>query len=210
MKIRLLGISLCVLMSTAMIKAEEINKDFSNVEKKHSVQISMSDGLTLSGTRFWGIGTTDVVAGRKHSDQKNSGVFGIGYRYSIKKFKIGGDIGFAKITSKTTLVGENTLSLQEEKWNFMILSAVEYIYYKHKLVKLYGATSIGLDFTRHQESGLTDRGKKVMSAKSRFGTQFTYQVNPIGLRVENDQIGIFIEAGLGYRGFCTAGISLNF
>ena len=39
---------------------------------------------------------------------------------------------------------------------------------------------------------------------------FAYQVNPIALRVGNHRIGGFLEAGLGYKGFLTAGVSLRF
>ena len=46
--------------------------------------------------------------------------------------------------------------------------------------------------------------------KADLSTSFAYQVNPIALRVGNDRIGSFVEAGLGNKGFLTAGVSLKF
>lgn len=63
--------------------------------------------------------------------------------------------------------------------------------------------------TRHTETGLTEAGK-ASARKADLSTSFAYQVNPIALRVGNDRIGGFLEAGLGYKGFVTAGVSLRF
>lgn len=48
------------------------------------------------------------------------------------------------------------------------------------------------------------------AGKSSFSTDFAYQVNPIALRVGNNRVGGFVEAGLGTKGFVTAGISFKF
>lgn len=56
---------------------------------------------------------------------------------------------------------------------------------------------------------MTDAGKKA-AKKADLSTSFAYQVNPIALRVGNDRIGGFVEAGLGNKGFLTAGVSLKF
>jgi len=60
------------------------------------------------------------------------------------------------------------------------------------------------------EKGLTEAGKKNANTKAKTATDFAFQVNPIALRVGNDHIGGFLEAGLGYKGFVTAGMSLKF
>jgi hypothetical protein len=46
--------------------------------------------------------------------------------------------------------------------------------------------------------------------KSTLSTSFAYQINPIAIRVGNDRIGGFVEAGFGTKGFVTAGLSLGF
>lgn len=57
--------------------------------------------------------------------------------------------------------------------------------------------------------GLTEAGKAA-AAKADLNTSFAYQVNPIALRVGNETIGAFVEAGLGHKGFVTAGLSFRF
>ena len=62
---------------------------------------------------------------------------------------------------------------------------------------------------RHKEGALTEAGKSQVQ-KASLSTNFAYQVNPIALRVGNERIGGFLEAGLGHKGFLTAGVSLKF
>ena len=93
--------------------------------------------------------------------------------------------------------------------NFLVLPAAEFVYYKRGLVELYGTAAAGVNLSRHKESALTDAGKKAVQ-KADLSTSFAYQVNPIALRVGNDRIGGFVEAGLGHKGFVTAGVSLKF
>ena len=76
-------------------------------------------------------------------------------------------------------------------------------------VELYGSAAAGISLKRHSETGLTDAGKKA-AQKTDLNTAFAYQVNPIALRVGNDRIGGFVEAGLGHKGFLTAGVSVKF
>lgn len=65
----------------------------------------------------------------------------------------------------------------------------------------------GVNLSRHTESALT---KNATVGKSSFSTDFAYQINPIALRVGNDRVGGFVEAGLGTKGFVTAGVSFKF
>ena len=81
----------------------------------------------------------------------------------------------------------------------MILPAAEFVYYKRGLFELYGTAAAGVNLSRHKETALTDAGKKA-AKKADLSTSFAYQVNPIALRVGNDRIGGFVEAGLGNKG----------
>ena len=120
------------------------------------------------------------------------------------------DLGLAKVTSKVTSSPDKTPSIKEKELNFLVLPTAEFVYLRRNLFELYGSASAGVDFSRHYETGLTAKGKELAQKNSKFGTEFAYQVNPIGVRVGNSKIGGFVEAGLGYRGFVTAGISLGF
>ena len=93
------------------------------------------------------------------------------------------------------------------QWSGMTVSGNTFVHYPQ--IGEYGSAGAGVSLIRHQETGLTAIGKKA-ARKSDFSADFSYQVNPIALRVGNDRIGGFLEGGLGHRGFVTAGVSLRF
>ena len=200
----------CMLLAVANVNAKNDKKPEVN-PNRHDIRVSYSDGLTLGSASFWGMGLADAITGTQRTDQTSIGVFGIGYRYTIKNwFKVGMDLGFAKASSKVVVSPDKNPSIKEKELNMLVLPTAEFVYFSRNLFQLYGSASAGVDFTRYYDTALTPRGKEVALKGSKFDTGFAYQVNPIGLRVGNNRIGGFVEAGLGYRGFVTAGISLGF
>lgn len=209
MKFKFIALSLCMLASANLVKGQEHSKNFTPSENRHDIRLSVSDGLTQGTVDVLGMGLLDAVTGSKRTDSNYSLVYGLGYRYSFGRFKVGADLGFSKSNSKLTLAGETAPSLKESNLNFLVLPAAEFVYYKRGLVELYGTAAAGVNLSRHKESALTDAGKKAVQ-KADLSTSFAYQVNPIALRVGNDRVGGFVEAGLGHKGFLTAGVSLKF
>lgn len=209
MKTKLL---LLLLFFTAnAVHAQEITENNLRYAPKHEIKLSVSDGLTLSTSSFLGMGLADAILGTSRSDAKSSGVIGIGYRYSLNRFRVGADLGFARISSKITYGQDKSPAVRENVLNLLILPTAEFVYYKRRLVELYGSASAGVNLSRQSQTGITDVGKMLTANnKSSFTTEFAFQVNPIAVRVGNDRIGGFVEAGLGYRGFITAGVSLKF
>ena len=205
---KMITLATCLLLPT--VKSAAQNDATETASNRHSFNLSYSDGLTLGGASFWGMGLSDALTGTKRVDEQSTGVFGLGYRYSFnKRLKFGADLGFALVSSKIEDATAKKPYLKEKELNFMVLPTLEFVYFKRSLVEIYGSGSIGANFCRHSESGLTEKGKQV-AQRSTFDTQFAYQVNPLGVRVGNSRIAGFAEAGLGYRGFITAGISLGF
>ena len=209
MKFKLFFLSLCVAVSANLVCAQESGKGFTPSENKHELRLSVSDGLTLGTTGILGNGLSDVVLGNKRSDEKMTMVFGLGYRYSIHRFRVGADLGFAQASSKLALAGEKAPSIKEKELNFLVLPTAEFVYFKRNLFELYGGASVGVDLVRQSESKLDEKGKSA-SEKNSLSANLAYQVNPIAFRVGNDRIGGFMEAGFGYKGFLTAGVSLKF
>lgn len=209
MKFKLFFLSLCVAVSANLVSAQESSKGFTPSENKHELRLSVSDGLTLGTTGILGNGLSDVVLGNKRSDEKMTMVFGLGYRYSIHRFRVGADLGFAQASSKLALAGEKAPSIKEKGLNFLVLPTAEFVYFKRNLFELYGGASVGVDLVRQSESKLDEKGKSA-SEKNSLSANFAYQVNPIAFRVGNDRIGGFMEAGFGHKGFLTAGVSLKF
>lgn len=200
MKFKVFVLSLCIFAGVNMANAQD---------NRHEIRVSVSDGLTHSAVDVLGLGLADAVTGSKRTDEKASIVYGLGYRYAVGRFRVGADLGFAHTTSKLTLSGDKMPSIKERELNFMILPTAEFVYLKSRLVELYGNASAGVSLKRHSETGLTEAGKAA-AAKADLNTSFAYQVNPIALRVGNETIGAFVEAGLGHKGFITAGLSFRF
>lgn len=200
MKFKVFVLSLCIFAGVNMANAQN---------NRHEIRVSVSDGLTQSAVDVLGLGLADAVTGSKRTDEKASIVYGLGYRYAVGRFRVGADLGFAHTTSKLTLSGDKMPSIKERELNFMILPTAEFVYLKSRLVELYGNASAGVSLKRHTETGLTEAGKAA-AAKADLNTSFAYQVNPIALRVGNETIGAFVEAGLGHKGFITAGLSFRF
>lgn len=207
MKLKAIVLSLCVASSISAVRAES---KFTPSENKHEIRLSVSDGTTMTMTNIFGSGFSDAVLGSKRTDEKVIGVFGLGYRYNIQRFKVGGDFGFALQSSKLALNGQKDPSIQERKLHFIVMPTAEFIYFKRSVVELYGSAAAGIDLNRNSEKGLNKEGHELASKKSTLSTSFAYQVNPIAVRVGNDRIGGFVEAGFGTKGFVTAGLSLGF
>lgn len=209
MKIKFIALLLCAAVSSNVAKGQETTANNTQSMPRHEIRLSASDGLTLGLANVFGMGLSDAVTGSKRSDEKSSLVYSLGYRYSIAQFRVGADLGFVQSTSKLTLIGETAPSLKEKDLNFMLLPTVEFVYFKRGVVELYGGASAGVNLVNHTEKSLNQTATS-NAKKNDLSTNFAYQVNPIALRVGNQRIGGFLEAGLGYKGFVTAGVSLRF
>ena len=208
MKIKFIALLLCAAVSSNVAKGQETTHNTQSMPR-HEIRLSASDGLTLGLANVFGMGLSDAVTGSKRSDEKSSLVYSLGYRYSIARFRVGADLGFVQSTGKLTLIGETAPSLKEKDLNFMLLPTVEFVYFKRGVVELYGGAAAGVNLVNHTEKSLNQTATS-NAKKSDLSTTFAYQVHPIALRVGNQRIGGFLEAGLGYKGFVTAGVSLRF
>lgn len=207
MKLRFMVLALCVAAGAGLTKAQNTVKE--TTTGKHEIRVSVSDGLTQGSVDIMGMGLSDAVLGSKRTDQTFSMVYGVGYRYALGRFKVGADLGFSQSKSKLTLSGESSPSLKERELNFLVLPTAEFTYFKRSIVELYGSASAGVGLSKHTETGLTEAGKSAADKPS-LNTSFAYQVNPIAVRVGNDRVGGFLEAGFGNKGFFTAGVSVRF
>ncbi|MBM6882429.1 hypothetical protein [Bacteroides caecigallinarum] len=207
MKLKFLALSLLMVAGVNMVNAQSTTNDYVSEDRKHDIRLSVSDGLTQGTSNILGMGIADAILGTKRSDSKTSLTYGFGYRYSINRFRLGADLGFGMTSSKLALAGEKSPSLKEKDLRFLVLPTAEFVYFKRRLVELYGSAAAGVNMSRHTETALA---KGATAGKSSFSTEFAYQVNPIALRVGNDRVGGFVEAGLGTKGFVTAGVSFKF
>lgn len=207
MKLKFFALSLFMVAGFNVVNAQSTTQDFVVNDKKHDLRISVSDGLTQGSVDILGMGIEEAITGTKRSYSKYSMIYGLGYRYSINRFRVGADLGFGMSSSKLSIAGEKTPSIKEKDLRLLVLPTAEFVYYKRRLVELYGTAAAGVNFSRHSE---TPVDKKTSEKRANFSTDFAYQVNPIAVRVENERVGGFVEAGLGNKGFLTAGLSFKF
>ena len=205
-----LTIAIFTLFGPWTVQAQTTESPVKEKVTKHSLRFTVSDGTTLSGASFWGIGLADVVMGNRRVDQDATGVYALGYRYHLGRFRLGFDAGVAKVSSKLILNGDETPSVKEREWNVLVLPAVDFVYFERNFFELYGSAAVGINVTRHTEKGMTPLGEQYRQKKASHGTSLAYQANLIGVRVRKNHFGGFIEAGVGYRGFVTAGVTFDF
>ena len=143
MKFKFIALSLCMVASVNIVKAQGTDKSSYQPDNRHEFRIAASDGLTLTSVDVLGMGIADALTGTKRSDEKATMVYSVGYRYALNRFRLGGDLGFAKTSSQLTLNGETSPSIKEKELNFLVLPTAEFIYFKRRLVELYGSASAG-------------------------------------------------------------------
>lgn len=207
MKIKGLALTLCLVLAGAHASAQSANKYAT--DNRHEIRIGYSDALSLGVASFWGMGLGDAVTGTTRTDERTAGMVGLGYRYSLNRFRVGLDLGFASWSSKRDHNGSKQKDIKETQLNFVVMPVGELVYYKRGALELYGSVAAGVDVVATTEKGLTELGRQHAYTHARTTADFAFQVNPIALRLGNDRVGGFVEAGVGSKGFCTVGLSLR-
>lgn len=176
---------------------------------KHDIRIWCSDALPLTISNCLGESLADALTGSR-SDMYSTGMIGIGYRYNLGRFKAGTDLGFLRINSKHTPYGGSLPTLKEKTNHFLIIPTGEFAYYKRGIIRLYGSAGAGVMLYRSEYSPLGSK-KQINDVPSRSGLScnFAFQTNPIAIEISNQRIGGYLEAGIGYKGFCTAGLIIK-
>lgn len=208
MKFRIFALILCFLAGVVQAWAQRGGGKYSYNDTRHEFRIAYSDGLTLSSASFWGMGIGSILMNSSQMEETSTGVFGIGYRFGLNRLRVGLDLGIAKVSGKEVFPGEKTPNIKHTELDFLIMPALEVIYYKKGIMELYGSAAVGMDVCRRKSKALNEAGKKRIYDPY-TDINLAYQLNPIALHVGNDHIGGFIEAGIGYKGFLTAGVSMK-
>ncbi|MGL5787392.1 MAG: hypothetical protein ACRCX4_11325 [Bacteroidales bacterium] len=207
-------IFIAILLSVTFLSHANESRQTDMYPNKHEIRLSVSDGTPLNISNFLGTAIGDAITGTERDRIEICGIFGIGYRYAISRWKVGGDIGFASLTNrvKSSFYGSMTRNT-ESNIHFLILPTGELTYFKRKKVTLYSSAAIGAILSRSSYSSdyfFENRFIENSFNYSDFYATFAFQVNPIAIRVGNERIGGFMELGVGYKGFISAGISILF
>lgn len=191
-------LTVAILLSGVMcVNAQE--------KQKHEFKSFYSTAYPGNISDAFAFGIANAITGNEKMETSSFGMVGLGYRYQISnRFKLGLDLGFSPAKE---LVFKNKTDQKASKetkiYRFMVIPTVDFSYWRNDWINLYGSAGAGLMATRRVEKNNSD-------AKPLNTRELAYQMNPIGVRIGNKTIGGFIEAGYGYKGLITAGISLNF
>lgn len=217
MNLKITVLFLCSLVSPVLLFASDMEKENRfQPEKRHDIRISFSDGIPLSFSDFFGTALADALTGTERTDSRSNGLMGIGYRYAVGRWRVGIDFSFGNTTSKMKPTMQNVMPARQKNLYFLILPAGDMLYYKTRIVELYGSASIGVLVSRtvyevYNDPGVFSfLGPSYTTYPSKCDASLAFQVNPIAIRLGNERVGGFLEAGVGYRGFVTAGISIRF
>ncbi len=190
-------IAMILFSSVTIINAQETSK--------HEFKTFYSTAYPGNLSDAFSFGLVEAIFGNEKMETSTFGMVGLGYRYQINhRFKLGMDLGFSPAKEQVfKKASDKTASKETSISRFLVIPTVEFSYWRNNWVNLYGSAGVGLMATRRTE-------KNNNNAKPTNVKEFAYQINPIGVRMGNKTIGGFVEAGYGYKGLITAGISLNF
>ena len=134
-----------------------------------------------------------IIPGTKIGNSNATGAISLGYRFHInRKWAFGISGVFENIN--------DTYIMPPEKYSYRIITAmadVHYYYIHKRAFQLYSGVYAGV------------ADWKTSGSINDHSDQFAFQVTPLGFRV-GKTIGVFGEAGFGYRGVFAAGISARF
>lgn len=171
--------------------------------KKHEVRVGYSDATPLVLGNLLSDAFIDALFSGSSTDYKTKsfGMIGAGYRYKLAdKLQLGADVAFLRANSDITRKNQNMI-IRETNY-YLVMPTVQYSYVKTPWIDFYGNASAGAIFYAKKE---TEAQKTTKSD----GVGFTFQVNPVGLRV-GKEFGGFIEGGYGMKGYATIGASYKF
>lgn len=179
--------------------------------QKHEVRINFSDAIPLTiGDAFvegFSSGFAASITGysKKSFNEKNSGMWGLGYKYHFNnRLNVGVDIGLLTASKDTELSKTNDTYTVHRKTNFfLVMPTIQYSYLNKEIIQLYGNLGTGLLSYSVKEN--KDDGTNY----SDNYTSFAFQLNPIGIRVGKQFAG-YAELGFGFKGIINVGASYKF
>ncbi len=150
-------------------------------------------------------------AANERTSSTSYGVPFIGYRYHpAEEFSIGVVISFEE---RHGYIVE--LAAGHYDWSIKALGfspELTIVYGAHGKLKLYGGISFGIFFTQTTYTAFSSSPSSIYPEKRQIGlvgkSELIYQITPIGFRY-GKTFGAFAEAGYGYKGIISGGLSLK-
>lgn len=161
----------------------------------------LTSNRILSGqTKSFGLDFSDA----KISDPSTTGAISLSYRMKmLSKFRFGITAGYESVTGKYsyTYLGDNHVDTGKNRfWTMTADAQFSYLKLPSGIVELYWSASAGVGFNRQTIGDFGTHSR----------TRFAYQVVPLGISVGIPWVGVYAEAGFGYRGLLQLGAYVRF
>lgn len=202
---------LLIFLFGAFIQVSAQDNNF----KKHEVRVFYGETFQLDIAKGLANGLVDAFSSSVSRHFKTSsnvyGAFGLGYRYNINRFKVGGDLSYIGYRSKTAMNKGGESDYKTSENNFIVMPSAEFVYYKSGILELYGGGGVGTFISLSKSTPVTPEGKKYLNNNLKDkSVDFAYQINPIAVRLGNGTVGGFLELGYGMKGLVNLGVSVKF
>lgn len=172
-------------------------------ESKHEV----SAGVGLFTTSeiigaFSNVLATGLTGGLYSADESYTGAYHVSYKYRFtERLSLGGT---ALYEHADAIAKSDNEEFGKYKNNYYTLAAeASYRYINSGYLKLYG--TLGAGATLYSQKFVPNTGDSETDSK----VHLNFQITPIGVKV-GKSVGVFAEAGFGYKGILSAGLFANF
>ena len=141
-------------------------------------------------------------------DRDYTGGFFLSYKRQVsKRIKVGGSFVYEYSSGTTFRKEDNTFKETGEVSanNYTIAAEGNYLYLNHTKFQLYSGIGAGVSFAKEKYSP----NEPSSGSDDDSLSHFNFHLNAIGLRYGN-KLGVFAEAGFGYKGIINMGASYRF
>lgn len=200
---------LCLII-TILLNNDCLNAQSTETPARHHINVMVSDGLTLDILHSFTtiLSSTAKANEKKIGDEMNSssGMWAVRYHYDVNNFwSLGGEVGYQRQSTEQTLENQQTQLRRNEEMltnAYLLMGYAKLNYYTNQSgrFQIYGNLSAGVLL-------LDSSGSEVFEDAS--DAYVAFQLNPIGVSYGGALSG-FLEAGFGYKGFLTIGLSYAF
>ncbi len=165
-----------------------------NEVKQHEFRPFYGTAYSSSTSDIFAESISNALFGTaERSETSTFGMLGLGYRYHVKRFGVGIDLGYSSAKEEFFKKKKDVQPFETKNMKrYFVMPAASYSYYKTNIIDLYGAVSAGAIYETSK--------KDIKDAKAETNTEFAYQVTAIGLRVGNQSVGGFVDLGYGHKG----------
>ncbi|WP_430613436.1 outer membrane beta-barrel protein [Flavobacterium sp. JP2137] len=183
-----------LLFATAEVKAQKKSR----IYVAYGTQTHQE---TLDNAVDFSMSAMSAFQGDLNSTE-SAGVFLLGYSTAISpKIEVGGVVGYE------SLKGESYALFTREKSELKtsvitVMAEAKYNYINKEKMRLYSGVGIGAAFLNAKLTSGTLN-------ESNSSTEFAFQIDGIGFSY-GDKFAVFANAGYGYKGIATVGVSYNF